>query len=293
MTEEKEVLRLSMTDGLRLWDIFDILRQDIDDLHISILEDGLLIRQMNPSQIMLADLKIPIKFFATYNAADTGYSKQITLSGKPVSTRYRITLPIEDFRKTFKKEALKRGPLTLVIRETNGGMPRIEGKIEGEKITSRHKMALCRDDSEVPKIPDVPYTGSFTIKNSELRHCLKNELFQYESSHVTLKMGVHMKDDKITLTSFGDSEEIELDITHATSDRKIMPEKRSQLGSVLPLNTVTATYNIFYLLSMLPRTKKPDVDINIRFRTEAPIEVSYDLHGVKMTFYLAPRIESS
>jgi len=142
--------------------------------------------------------------------------------------------------------------------------------------SKRHfKLPLLDLGSTMPKEPKIPFDSTVKIKGGAFKEMLKDAGLL--SSHVVLET----TGDEFIVEAHGDS-----------GDLRIETHKGSEDLNDLKVNAVSrAMYPYEYLDDMM-RACPEDAVVELSLKTDAPVRIDYAIAHARLSYYLAPRVES-
>jgi proliferating cell nuclear antigen len=225
----------------------------VEEGQFDIKNDGLTLKAMDPSQISMISFSMPKEAFVEYNL--------------PEETKIGVNIG-------QLAEVLARGKrgerLELSVEEN-----RLVVKFYGEKHRRMFKVPLIETGERVQREPKIEFKNTAKIKADALKETLKDA--KLISSHVRMQL---TKDQFI------------VDVRGENGDVRAEFEKGSP--DVLELNVqenAKATFPLQYLEDMVKATSAASI-ISVSLETDRPLKLEYDIEGAKVTYFLAPRIET-
>jgi hypothetical protein len=264
--ETKEYLRCTVSAEL-LSQVLESLRI-VEEGHIIVNEEGLMVREMDLSQIALTEIIIP--------------KSQLTESKVHELTNFAVDF--SELWKYFKEKQTLGATEAELIH--NG---RFHINFNGKPPMNRTFPIVESSSWSPPKNPKIDYPMSIEVDSAYLRKCL--EAAALCGNHIVFR-----SETPTHLTFKGEGDE---------GNYTIKPEVRI-IKRLSDAGIIRATYAIDQLLNLIP--KNFNVPLTISFRTDAPIKIEYKLGHksrplpnkadfekvgrISVTHYLAPRIES-
>lgn len=233
----------------------DALVTLIDEGEFDILKDGIKLRAMDPSQIAMVDFVLPKSAFEKYD----------------VPSETKIGLNLDDLSKITNR-ARPEESLTMRLDKTGS---RLELIFKG-RSTRRFNLPLLDLSSEVPSEPKIDFDSQIKVNGGVLKEGLGDA--SLVSSHVILKA----HSDGFNIEAGGDKGEL---LIESKKGDDILIEHTVNRDS-------KAMYPLEYLNDLL-RSTKIDSTVTLDLKSDAPLRVQYQVGGATVTYYLAPRIEST
>ncbi|HHQ45049.1 MAG TPA: proliferating cell nuclear antigen (pcna) [Candidatus Altiarchaeales archaeon] len=138
--------------------------------------------------------------------------------------------------------------------------------------TRSFKIAVIDAHSSPPKEPQIEFTSSAKIPPAIIKEALKDA--ELVSNHVALSI-----DDGFNIACDGDTGSVEIRLPE---EKLLSLEKKSASRAVFSLD---------HLNNILKEAEPPSI-VQVKLRTDAPLQISYSIGDSKLVYYLAPRIES-
>jgi proliferating cell nuclear antigen len=225
----------------------------VEEGQFEVTKEGLLLKAMDPSQISMISFSMPKQAFVEYNV--------------PEETKIGVNI-------SQLAEVLARGKKGEQL-ELSTEEGRLVVKLYGEKHRRMFKIPLIETGERVQREPKIEFRNIARIKADALRETLKDA--KLISSHVRLQLT---------------QEQFIVDVRGESGDVRAEFEKGSP--DVLELKVhenVKATFPLQYLEDMVKATSAASA-ITVSLETDRPLKLEYDIEGAKVTYYLAPRIET-
>lgn len=140
------------------------------------------------------------------------------------------------------------------------------------KTTREFKIAIIDASSTPPKEPKIEFTAEIKISPDVLKEALKDA--ELVSNHVALKI-----DGGFGIKADGDTGSVDIKF----SDDDIL--------SIDAKEEARAVFSLEHLNNLLKAAESPSAVI-LKLRSDSPLLVQYAIGQGKVTYYLAPRIES-
>ncbi|RLG59190.1 proliferating cell nuclear antigen (pcna) [Candidatus Geothermarchaeota archaeon] len=226
----------------------------IEEASFEFSPEGIKLRSMDPSHIALVNLEWP----------NTAFEKYVC------DQQYLLTVRIEELEKVMKR-AEKKDRVEISLGE---------GDTLKFKLYNGYKreftVHLIEGEEAQTPLPKVPFTTTAKLSIKTLKKVLSD--VSVVSDQVTIKSEL----DKLLFT--GSSELGEASI--------ILERDSPDLLDLAVKEAAEATYSVEYLLSFVKAMSAADY-VTIEFASKMPIKLDFLLEegGVKLQFYLAPRVE--
>lgn len=227
----------------------------IDEGSFELTENGMTLKAMDPSQIAMVSFMMPKSSFEKYE----------------VGEQTAIGLNLEDLAKVM---ARVRADEKLVMK-LDESKARLVLLFKG-KTTRRFVLPLLDIGSSTPKEPTIEFESKMKCSGNFFKEALKDT--GLVSSHVILSA----HSDAFVIESTGDKGEV-----------SIRTEKDSdQIFDYTVTGDSRAMFPLDYLNDLLKNTDAATT-VEVDLRTDAPMRLAYDIDQAKVTYYLAPRIETA
>ena len=226
----------------------------IDEAEFLLDENGLVLKATDPSQISMIDFKLGKAAFKEYSVDD------------------KIKLGLD---MAYLNQVTSRGKSDdLLSIELSEDKSRLVVQFKGSSSRKFQVPLIDISAAELPN-PKIDFDATVKLKASVLQDALKDA--SLISSHVAL--GV--ENDRFFVKA--NSSKGSLDNETAKDDKSIIELNASKsASSMFPLD---------YLQDML-KVPAGDTEITLKLKSDAPIELSYNIGQASLTYFLAPRIES-
>ncbi|WP_048148705.1 DNA polymerase sliding clamp [Palaeococcus ferrophilus] len=225
----------------------------IDEAAFKVTENGISMRAMDPSRVVLIDLDLPENIFSKYS----------------VDGEETVGVNIDHFKKVLKRAS---GKDTLVLRK--GKENYLEIVLQGT-ATRKFKLPLIDVEELELDLPELPFTAKAVILGEVIKEAVK------DASLVSDSIKLIAKENELVFKAEGETQEVEIKLTledEGLLDIEVEEETRS-------------AYGISYLADMVKGIGKAD-EVILRFGTEMPLQMDYPVRDEgRLTFLLAPRVE--
>jgi len=149
---------------------------------------------------------------------------------------------------------------------------RLKMVLRGETKRS-FAVSIIESTTNPPKEPKIEFTAEVKITPNLIKETLKDA--ELISNHVVLKV-----EKVFSIKSEGDTGSVDIEF----------PEDK--LLSISQKAPSRAVFSLEYLNNILKAAEIPSVVI-INLKNDAPLKVEYSIGDARVTYYLAPRIESA
>ncbi|ASJ11174.1 DNA polymerase sliding clamp [Thermococcus sp. P6] len=225
----------------------------IDEAAFKIKKEGISMRAMDPSRVVLIDLNLPEGIFSKYE----------------VEEEETIGINMDHFKKILKRGKNKE---TLILQKGEENF--LEVTFEGTaKRTFR--LPLIEVEELELDLPELPFTARVVLLGEVLKEAVK------DTSLVTDAIKFIATENEFTMRGEGETSEVEIKLTledEGLLDLEVEEDTRS-------------AYGISYLADMVKGIGKAD-EVIIRFGNEMPLQMEYPIRDEgRLMFLLAPRVE--
>ncbi|MHA1187536.1 MAG: proliferating cell nuclear antigen (pcna) [Candidatus Heimdallarchaeota archaeon] len=226
----------------------------LDEANFIASERGIELRAMDPSRVAMVDFFLPASAFETYECTDT--------------TRLGINLDemIQIMRRSGTSDEL-----TMELE----GTAKLVMTFTGQNVRSFGISLLDLGDSEYPA-PTIESKAKVKLTAEALQQAVKDA--EIIGDHIRIVTD----DNGITLSASSE-----------TKDVKIFIEKDSDVIAEFNVKEdSSAMYSLSYLTEMTKAIKASEL-VMLAFSASMPIQLEFPIvAGGKLTYYLAPRIET-
>ncbi|USS40616.1 DNA polymerase sliding clamp [Thermococcus aggregans] len=225
----------------------------IDEAAFKVTEEGISMRAMDPSRVVLIDLNLPAGIFSKYE----------------VEGEETIGINMDHFKKI-----LKRGKSKDILVLKKGEENFLEVTLEGTaKRTFR--LPLIEVEELELELPELPFTVKAVVLGEVLKEAVK------DASLVSDSIKFIARENEFIMRAEGETQEVEIKLTledEGLLDLEVKEETKS-------------AYGVSYLADMVKGIKKAD-EVVLRFGNEMPLQMDYPVRDEgRLTFLLAPRVE--
>ncbi|MDN5320830.1 MAG: proliferating cell nuclear antigen [Thermococcaceae archaeon] len=233
--------------------LIDTASNLIDEAAFKVTEEGISMRAMDPSRVVLIDLNLPAGIFTKYE----------------VEAEETIGINMDHFKKI-----LKRGKSKDILILKKGEENFLEVTLEGTaKRTFR--LPLIEVEELELELPELPFTVKAVVLGEVLKEAVK------DASLVSDSIKFIARPNEFIMRAEGETQEVEIKLTledEGLLDLEVEEETKS-------------AYGVSYLADMVKGIGKAD-EVVLRFGNEMPLQMDYPIRDEgRLTFLLAPRVE--
>ncbi|AIF69077.1 DNA polymerase [Palaeococcus pacificus DY20341] len=225
----------------------------IDEAAFKVTNEGISMRAMDPSRVVLIDLDLPNTIFSKYDVESTE----------------TVGVNIDHFKKILKRA---KGKDTLILKK--GEENYLEIILQGT-ATRKFKLPLIDVEELELELPELPFTAKAVILGEVIKEAVK------DASLVSDSIKIIAKENELIFKAEGEIQEVETKLTledEGLLDLEVEEETKS-------------AYGISYLADMVKGIGKSD-EVILRLGTEMPLQMDYPVRDEgRLTFLLAPRVE--
>ncbi|MEA3280851.1 MAG: proliferating cell nuclear antigen (pcna) [Thermodesulfobacteriota bacterium] len=248
------MFELKFDDAKVFKEIVEAISTLIDEGEFEILNEGMKLRAMDPSQIAMVDFEISKDAFEKYE----------------IPSETKIGLNLEDLSRITSRVRAGES-LTLKLDDTKA---RLELVFQG-KSTRRFNLPLLDISSSSPKTPSIDFDAKIKVNGPVIKESLKDA--SLVSSHVVL----NATENGFDVKAHGDKGDVTVE---TLKDQDILLEHTVNKNS-------KAMFPLEYLNDLLKATDSASI-VEINLGTDKPLKVEYNLGQARLTYFLAPRIET-
>lgn len=248
-----KMFNITMDDARIFKNCIDAIVTLIDEGELDIDKEGIKLRSMDPSQIAMVDFFLPAHAFKEYK----------------LEKGVKIGLNFEDISRVLGRVRAGES-VTLSLKDS-----RLELVFRG-KTTRRFNMPLIDIGASVPNEPKIPFETTIKIQANELKEALKDA--SLVSAHVTLEA----EPDKFTISSSSDRGEVNIEIKK-DEDAILDFQVKTPAKAMFPLE---------YMNDLLKGSDSSSI-LTLNLKKDAPLKLNYAIGEANITYFLAPRIEST
>jgi proliferating cell nuclear antigen len=226
----------------------------IEEANFEFTPEGIKLRSMDPSHIALINLEWPNNTFEKYVC----------------DQEYLISIRIEDLQKVMKR-AEKKDKVELTLGEENTLLFRLYNGYRREFL-----IHLIEGEVGQTPLPKVPFSITARLLTKTIKKVLT------DISVVSDQVSIKAEESKLVFS--GSSELGKASITIEKDSPDLIELSVKEPGE--------ATYSIEYLLNFVKAVSTSNY-VTLDFASKMPIRLDFSLSegGIKLQFYLAPRIE--
>ena len=250
------MFKLKVADAKLLKDMATAISILVDEATFKIEPESLKLRAMDPSRVAMVDFEWPKTVFDEYICAE------------PMKMCINISELLKLLRRAGKDEVVE-----LSLDEKTG---RLQIKITGKYMRNFTMPTLEASEEEVPT-PKINFNVTAKATTEGLRQAIEDA--QLVSDHVRIEV---------------DSEKMVLNASGDLMGAIIELQKGSD--ALLDLETKEpskATFSLSYLSEIIKAASATSDIATLEFSTDMPVRLDFQqTKEGKLTFYLAPRIET-
>jgi len=250
------MFKLKMADAKLLRDMIASISILVDEATFKLDPDGVKLRAMDPSRVAMIDFEWPKTVFDEYVCTE------------PAKMCINITELLKLLKRSGKDEVVE-----LLLEENN---PKLQIKIVGKYTRNFTMPTLEASEEEVPT-PKITFNVKAKATTEGLSQAIEDA--QLVSDHVKIEAD----QDKIVFIAAGD-------LMGAT----ITLQKGSDALLDLDVKEPSkATFSLSYLAEIVKAASATSDIATLEFSTDMPTKLDFQqAKDGKLTFYLAPRIET-
>jgi len=250
------MFKLKVADAKLLRDMATSISILVDEATFKMDTEGLKLRAMDPSRVAMVDFEWPKTVFEEYTCTE------------PTKMCINISELLKLLRRTSKDEAVE-----LSLDEKTG---RLQVRISGKYTRNFTMPTLEASEEEVPT-PKITFNIKAKATTEGLRQAIEDA--QLVSDHVRVEADA----EKLVLNAAGD-------LMGATIELKKGSDALLDLEVKEPSK---ATFSLSYLSEIVKAASTTSDISTLEFSTDMPIRLDFQQPKEgKLTFYLAPRIET-
>jgi len=226
----------------------------LDEANFIASERGIELRAMDPSRVAMVDFFLPASAFETYECTDTT----------------RLGINLDEMTQIMRRSGTS-DELTMELEGTS----KLVMTFTGQNVRSFGISLLDLGDSEYPA-PTIESKAKVKLTAEALQQAVKDA--EIIGDHIRIVTD----DNGITLSASSE-----------TKDVKIFIEKDSDVIAEFNVKEdSSAMYSLSYLTEMTKAIKASEL-VMLAFSASMPIQLEFPIvAGGKLTYYLAPRIET-
>ncbi|MBU2559262.1 proliferating cell nuclear antigen (pcna) [archaeon] len=246
------MFKASLRDPKLLKHSIDAISNMVDEVGINVTAEGMTMRAMDPAHVALVDFELKRSAFDEYEVGEA------------------IVLGIDlDRLNTILKRAGKEDKINLEVDPEKNTL-----KIRLENASTRtFNLPLIEVSEEELKVPDLDFPSTVEIKSDIISEGIKDA--EIVSDHVILEVDK----ENFYIKAKGDLGNVEV--------------KASKEGAISfdVTQDTRSMYSLEYLKDMIKASDIADT-VKISLGDNIPVKMEFLSSDVKLSFLLAPRIES-
>jgi len=250
------MFKLKVTDAKLLRDMATAISILVDEATFKLDSEGLKLRAMDPSRVAMVDFEWPKTIFEEYTCTE------------PTKMCINISELLKLLKRTGKDEVVE-----LSLDEKTG---RLQVKITGKYTRNFTMPTLEASEEEVPT-PKITFNVQAKATTNGLSQAIEDA--QLVSDHVRIEADA----EKIVLNATGDLMGATISLQKGTDT----------LLDLVAKEPSKATFSLSYLSEIIKTAAATSDIATLEFSTDMPIKLDFQqTKEGKLTFYLAPRIET-
>jgi proliferating cell nuclear antigen len=250
------MFKLKVADAKLLKDMATAISILIDEATFRINPENLELRAMDPSRVAMVDFEWPKTVFEEYTCTE------------PTKMCINISELLKLLRRAGKDEVVE-----LSLDEKTG---RLHIRITG-KYTRNFTMPTLESSEEEVPTPKIAFQVRVKATTEGLRQAIEDA--QLVSDHVRIEVDA----ERLVLNAAGD-------LMGATIE---LPKGSDTLLELEAKEPSKATFSLSYLSAIIKAASATSDIATLEFSTDMPIKLDFQqIKDGKLTFYLAPRIET-
>jgi len=251
------VFRLKVSDAKLFRDMATAISILVDEATFQITPEALKLRAMDPSRVAMVDFEWPKAVFEEYVCTEPT----------------KMCINIGELLKLLKR-AGKGEVIELALDEKTG---RLQLRITG-KYTRNFTMPILEASEEEVPTPKITFNVRAKATTDGLRQAVEDA--ELVSDHVRIEAD----NEKLVFQATGD-------LMGATIELKKGSDALLDLEAKEPSK---ATFSLSYLSEIIKAASATSDIATLEFSTDMPIKIDFQqAKEGKLTFYLAPRIETA
>ena len=250
------MFKLKVADAKLLRDMITSISILVDEATFKLDSEGIKLRAMDPSRVAMVDFEWPKTIFEEYQCTE------------PTKMCINITELLKLLKRAGKDETVE-----LALDEKTG---RLQVKIAGKYSRNFTMPTLEASEEEVPT-PKLTFNVKVKATTNGLSQAIEDA--QLVSDHVRIE---------------ADQEKLAFNATGDLMGAEISLQKGSD--TILDLEAkepAKATFSLSYLSEIIKAASATSDISTLEFSSDMPIKIDFQqIKEGKLTFYLAPRIET-
>jgi len=250
------MFKLKVADSKLLRDMATAISILVDEATFKIEPEGLKLRAMDPSRVVMIDFEWPKTIFEEYVAQEPS----------------KMCINISELLKLLKR-AGKDESVELSLDEKTG---RLQVQIAGKYSRNFTMPTLEASEEEVPT-PKIAFNVKAKTTTQGLSQAIEDA--QLVSDHVRIEADP----EKLTLSATGDLMGATITLQKGSDTLLDLEAKENS----------KATFSLSYLSEIIKAASATSDIATLEFSTDMPVRIDFQqMKEGKLTFFLAPRIET-
>ncbi|NYZ77146.1 proliferating cell nuclear antigen (pcna) [Candidatus Micrarchaeota archaeon] len=246
-------MKLVVEDAPILKAAIDSIVSLVEEGEFELKHDGLHLKAMDPSQISMVSFIMPKSAFSEYS----------------IPEEMRIGMNMTQLSNVLSRG--KKGEKAELGMEDG----RLVLKFYADKRKKTFKVPLIEASEKPQREPKIEFKSQVSIRADAFKEALKDA--RLVSSHVRLIL---------------DPKEFIVEVKGDSGDvREQFEVGGSEVVEIKTENGARATFPLQYLEDMMKATSGSST-VTLHLETDKPLKLEYEMEGAKVTYYLAPRIET-
>jgi len=219
--------------------------------------DGIKLREMDPSHVVMVDLECPKSLFDEY------------VCEEPTKLCINFIEMLKFLRHVRSDEVID-----LNFDQSNARL----NIVLKSKYTRTFSMVTLEPSGEDVPTPKIAFDSMARITTE----CLRNSID--DASTVSDQILFETSKDKLSLKASGDRGSVSIDVENGSDELLALEVEKPS----------TAAFSLSYLSEMVKAASNMSDIVTVEFSRDKPLRLSFELPNQgKLQYYLAPRIESS
>jgi len=246
------MFKATMSDAKLLKSSIEAISNLIDEAGISVDNDGLKLRAMDPAHVALVDFQLVKEAFDNFEVTES------------------VVLGVDLERlNTILKRAGSSDMITLSLDEDKNML-----KIKIKNTSTRtFSLPLIDVSDEDLKVPSLDFPSSVEVHPNILKEAIKDA--EIVSDHVTLKTD----ENNLYISAKGDLGNVSVKVL------------KDDAIAFMSGGEVSSMFSLEYLVDMMKASDLADT-VKINLGDNIPVRLDFTAENVHLAFLLAPRIES-
>ncbi len=247
------MFKIAVSDARSFKQAIDSIVNLIDEGQLEITKDAILLKAMDASQIAMVCFSMPRASFLEYDVQATS----------------RIGVNFDNLSKILGRA--RPGEQLEISQDEN----KLTLKFLGDKKKRNFRLPMIDMPVGMQKEPKIEHDAFVKINAGNLKEMLKDAALV--SSHITFEAN-----------ESGFYADVKGDGTNLRTEYEKDTKEISELIAKAPSRS---TFPLQYLDDIIKAAQDAG-DVQISLKTNAPIKIDYEVEGAKVSYYLAPRIDS-